>query len=237
MIFRQLIVLVAAGLFLAACGGGGGGGSTNTPIIGSQQPPLNANSVLLSDMLVSGQGFTEERVTGIFCTPDISRCRATYRGRTFTFGSEADSDADADGTIFTTLGTWNHMRVAAIHVSNEGLQARFAVLGGVTHANSLLSGSATWNGEMVALDSNNRVIRGDASLTIANFNNPSVDVRLTPDARSTMTWTNIPVRSGAFSRRNSSTHYIKGEFYGPRAEEAGGVFERNQLIGAFGAKR
>ena len=183
MIFRQLIVLVAAGLFLAACGGGGGGGSTNTPIIGSQQPPLNANSVLLSDMLVSGQGFTEERVTGIFCTPDISRCRATYRGRTFTFGSEADSDADADGTIFTTLGTWNHMRVAAIHVSNEGLQARFAVLGGVTHANSLLSGSATWNGEMVALDSNNRVIRGDASLTIANFNNPSVDVRLTPDAR------------------------------------------------------
>ena len=236
MIFRQLIVLVVAGLFLAACGGGG---STNIRTDGSQQPPLNANSVLFSDMLISGQGFADERVSDIFCTPDISRCQATYAGQTFAFEPEADSDADADteGTIFTTLGTWNHIRVAAIHVSSEGLQGRFALAGGVTHANSLLSGSATWTGEMVALDSNNRVIRGDASLTIANFNNPSVDVRLAPDARPAMTWTNIPVRSGAFSRRTSSTHYIKGEFYGPRAEEAGGVFERNQLIGAFGARR
>ena len=29
----------------------------------------------------------------------------------------------------------------------------------------------------------------------------------------------------------------RGEFYGPNAEEVGGVFERAGLIGAFGAER
>ncbi len=221
-------------LFLSACGGGGG--SSNIRIVGSEQSPLDPNSVLFSDMIVSGRGFAGERVTGISCTPDGSRCQATHRGETYVFDDDDDDD-DSEETAFTTLGAWNHMRAAAAHVSSEGLQGRFALAGGVTHPNSLLSGSATWNGEMVALDSNNRLVRGDASLTIADFNNPSVDVRLAPNARPVMTWANIPVRSGGFSRRTSSTHYIKGEFYGPRAEEAGGVFERNQLIGAFGARR
>ena len=218
-------------LFLSACGGGGG--STNTRIVGSRQPPLNFNSSLFSDMILSGRGLAGERMTGISCPPDGSRCRGTLRGETRAFGVDDDDEV----TAFTSLGTWNHMRVAAAHVSSEGVQGRFASVAGVIHPNSLLSGSATWNGEMVALDSNNRLVRGDASLTIADFNNPSVDVRLAPNARPVMTWANIPVRSGGFSRRTSSTHYIKGEFYGPRAEEAGGVFERNQLIGAFGARR
>ena len=225
-------------LFLSACGGGGG--SSNIRTVGSEQSPLDANSLLFSDMIFSGQGLAGERVTGISCTPDVSRCQGTFRGESFAFGDDdddTDDDTDDEVTAFTSLGTWNHMRAAAFRASSEGFQGRFAFVGGVTHPNSLLSGSATWNGEMVALDSNNRLVRGDASLTIADFNNPSVDVRLAPNARPVMTWANIPVRSGGFSQRTSSTHYIKGEFYGPRAEEAGGVFERNQLIGAFGARR
>ena len=30
---------------------------------------------------------------------------------------------------------------------------------------------------------------------------------------------------------------ISGQFYGPNHEEVGGVFERNMIVGAFGAKR
>ena len=30
---------------------------------------------------------------------------------------------------------------------------------------------------------------------------------------------------------------LAGESYGPNAEEAGGIFERDNIIGAFGASR
>ena len=52
-----------------------------------------------------------------------------------------------------------------------------------------------------------------------------------------MAWRGLPVQNGGFAERRAASDYIKGEFYGPAAEEVGGVFERNQIIGAFGAKR
>ncbi len=52
-----------------------------------------------------------------------------------------------------------------------------------------------------------------------------------------MSWNGLPVRSGGFSQKQPVSNYIKGEFYGRQAEEAGGVFERNGIVGAFGAKR
>jgi len=50
------------------------------------------------------------------------------------------------------------------------------------------------------------------------------------------TWQNLSLTDGVF-RSGSSTNQIKGQFYGPNHEEVGGTFERNQVIGAFGAAR
>jgi hypothetical protein len=51
-----------------------------------------------------------------------------------------------------------------------------------------------------------------------------------------MNWQDIPLASGSF-QSGSGRNQISGQFYGPNHEEVGGVFERNQVIGAFGAKR
>lgn len=105
-------------------------------------------------------------------------------------------------------------------------------------------GSGTWSGVMVGADVSATAARGDriqgeATLTIADFADPAVDVAFTGiynlDDRSAlpdMSWTGIAVTAGAFAATS-----IEGRFYGPDHEEVGGVFERNQVLGAFGATR
>lgn len=227
------VAAVATGLlFLTACGGGGG---SNITIEGRTPTDVTPNSVLVSDLIISGQGVFE-RVSNVFCTPDLSRCRATFRGVTYTFDTQDNSSVS--GTIYTTLGDWGHMDAGAIYVQLDGLQARYAAAGGVVHPNSIpLQGSATWTGDMVGLDSNNRLVRGGAALTIDDLSVPRVDVLLTPQSRQAMAWYDLAVLNGGFSNKRSASDYIRGEFYGPQAEEVGGVFERNGIVGAFGAER
>lgn len=107
-------------------------------------------------------------------------------------------------------------------------------------------GSGTWSGVMVGVDVSETAARGDsiqgeATLTIADFAAPAVGVAFTNihnlDDRSTladMIWTGIAVTAGAFA---STSGTIEGRFYGPDHEEVGGVFERNAILGAFGAVR
>ena len=129
------------------------------------------------------------------------------------------------------------MRIGTAYGYSEGVELTFGMAGGVRYPNSLpLAGSASWSGEMVALDENNRLVRGDAYLEIEDLRSPNVYVELSPRAYPVMIWDDIPLRNGRFSERRSSSDYIKGEIYGPNAEEVGGVFERHRLIGAFGAK-
>ena len=116
-------------------------------------------------------------------------------------------------------------------------------------------GNATWTGTMVGSDTNslanrrNRVM-GDATLSF-NLSRSDVDVAFTNirdiDAGhryDNITWQNVPVASGSFAmfaERISLEIYppdfIDGRFYGPNHEEAGGIFESNRIVGAFGAKR
>ena len=188
-------------------------------------------------MLVNGPAGIE-RVQDVNCRPDGSACSATFRGQIFTWYPDPDDLAAGDVTAYTTLGSWEHMRPGAAYADVEGLSGIYAAVDGRRYPDSLpLTGSATWTGEMVALDYNNRLMRGSASLTLEDFSNPMVDVRLEPEASTPMVWNDIPVLAGRFQHSRSSSDYIKGEFYGPNAKEAGGVFERDRMIGAFGAKR
>ena len=235
---RFFAAAVIGGLLaLGACGGGGGSGGPKVTIEGAQPQDITPTSLLFSDMLISGQGINE-RASNIACRPDLSLCQATAQGRTFTFEPSLDDPGDdVTGTIYTALGEWNHMILGALHAQIQGYQVRYALAGGIVHPNSIPRGAATWSGEMVGLDANNRAVRGGAAISLTDFGNPRIDVRLEPQSYPVMEWHGLPLQSGRFADRRTASDYIKGEFYGPNAEEVGGVFERNRIIGAFGAQR
>ena len=237
----KVLLGIACAAALAACGGGGSdGGSGNKA--NNAGTGFTPNSVQMSDILFNARGFTNERVE-TDCASDLSSCTATWRGQTLT----ADEDdleivggGDGEGTPYLALGTWEHMQVGVVRWELEdGVSAKVAIAGGMRHANSLPpTGRGTWRGAMVALDHEDRLVHGNAMLTISDFREPAVDVELTPSGRTVMTWQGIPVTGGGFRQedRDRPDDYIKGEFYGPYAQEVGGVFERNRMIGAFGAK-
>ena len=152
--FSAALILIGLAWSLSACVGGGDSFSPST-----ERPTLVPNSILLSDMLVSFQG-EHFRIEDLYCRPDFSRCQATFQGEVIEFTPE--DDADADASIYETLGEWEHMEVAALFGRVQGMQARYAAAAGVTYPNSIPRGSATWSGELIGLDSNNRVVRGAA---------------------------------------------------------------------------
>ena len=232
-------VTLAGALALAGCGGGGGAGGGGGPDIDVVGPPLSdieANSFQLSDAQYNYPDGSRRRVA-FSCTPS-GFCRATARGQTVEFQADEIDASGVSATAWNTLGDWSDTGAAAIYGRDDGASARYAVAVGVVRPDSLpLQGSATWRGDMVGLDANNRAVRGGAELAIPDLSDPLVDVTLTPAARAAMRWRGLPVRDGGFSRKSRADDYIRGEFYGRDAGEAGGVFERNGIVGAFGAKR
>ncbi len=104
-------------------------------------------------------------------------------------------------------------------------------------------GSAVWQGSVVGLDGTSGLrIEGSAGIAIDDLAAPDVDVALTgmtdtgggavPDMR----WAGISVAQGAFEASDMNGS-IEGRFYGAGHNEAGGVFQRNGIVGAFGATR
>ena len=149
-----------------------------------------------------------------------------------------DPDVSGSATLYNTYGDWSDTVAAAVHQRFDGTTARYALAYGETHPNSLpLTGSATWRGDMAGLDANSRAVRGAAEITVADLSDPLADVTLTPRARAAMRRESLPVTGGEFSERLRPDDCIRGGFYGREAEEAGGVFERGGIVGAFGAER
>ncbi len=124
-------------------------------------------------------------------------------------------------------------------------------------------GSARWRGGMVARTRAGRVELEGSSLLVYDFADNSLDLALlgvAPTARATaggrvyggpgsFTWRDLPVSpdgtfgllSGGNARVGTDLHpmlgQVEGAFYGPDAVEAAGVFERDGVVGAFGANR
>lgn len=55
-------------------------------------------------------------------------------------------------------------------------------------------------------------------------------------ARDDMSWSGIPLADGRFGT-GAAGDAIEGAFYGSGHREVGGVFERDRVFGALGAKR
>lgn len=122
-------------------------------------------------------------------------------------------------------------------------------VGDATGTNPIAEGgSGTWTGVVVGADVSATVarghkIQGDAEITIADFADPMVSISFTNisdlddhSQRADITWSALPVTDGGF-KTGSEGNVIEGKFYGPTHEEAGGVFEHSQILGAFGATR
>lgn len=109
--------------------------------------------------------------------------------------------------------------------------------------NPAAAGGAVWRGAVVGVDTSTRErIEGDAALDIDNVERPDVDIAFTglvdADGRtlSDLRWGDIPVTAGAF-RRQDADGTVEGRFYGSDHQEVGGIFEADQLTGAFRASR
>ena len=109
-------------------------------------------------------------------------------------------------------------------------------------------GSGTWRGVMIGADVSNTVtrgnlIQGNAEITIADFADPQANIAFTQifdlnteTQLGDMTWSAIEVTAGGFAS-GTEGESIEGRFYGTNHEEVGGTFERDQVLGAFGAER
>ena len=176
-------------------------------------------------------------VSKLTLTPNESTTvTETHRG--VSLNSEGDYHGWLDYSLF----------VAGLGVPGETYPIGSSI-GYATGTNpTSVTGSATWSGVMVGVDVSaqnyrNR-IQGDADLTIADLTDPKLDVAFTSiidvdssnRQRADMTWDDVPMTSGGFAT-GSDENSIQGKFYGPNHEEVGGIFERDQIIGAFGAKR
>ena len=80
---HRIMPLLAVTLIAVIAVGCGGGGSSNINVVGSDQPDLEPNSIVISDMLVTYLG-TTERLSQVNCAADLSVCEATYRGYRYT---------------------------------------------------------------------------------------------------------------------------------------------------------
>ena len=114
---------------------------------------------------------------------------------------------------------------------------------GVESGTDPVSGSATWNGPVIGVDTTvferGRTFRGFAEVNV-DFANADVDVAFTVMrfhlegnvVRPDITWSDLPLNDGKFGSDS-----IQGVFYGPNHEEVGGVFSRDGALGAFGGTR
>ena len=173
-----------------------------------------------------------------------------YRGVSLVRESEISGIDDLLGEVSAYGGWLDHslfMALSAFVRDDEVGDASYVSsmsIGDVTGTNPVsLRGSGHWSGVMVGFDTDASEIRGDADLTIADFMDPKVDVAFTRisdldtgNQGDDMIWRDIPVTDGGFGT-GLDGNSIQGKFYGSNHQEIGGVFERDQVIGAFGARR
>ena len=137
------------------------------------------------------------------------RYREGRLGYSEAWSAATYSFGDASGSNPTVAGTYS------------GLATGIDISGGTTHGN---------------------VIQGDASI-VFDLTNTQVDVSFTNlkdidtnTSLSNMTWDDLGVTSGAFSD-GSNGDSIDGQFYGATHQEVGGIFEKDHVLGAFGAPK
>ena len=153
--------------------------------------------------------------------------------------SRGNNPAGAEESQIAYAGWLETSAFGIRRVDGDRLATAGLATGNNSESNPAGTGAAVWEGVMVAGTANNlHVVQGDAALTL-NLDTARLSLAFTGirnlntgDAVTDLTWSNLAVSNGAFTANN-----LRGTFYGADYAEAGGVFERASLAGAFGARR
>ena len=151
---------------------------------------------------------------------------------------------DTGSASYLEYGGWLDHSMFYLTANNpdSGFHADAYSLGMATGTNPV-SGSATWTGAVVGVDTHviarGRAFNGKAEINV-DFADADVDVVFSyltfhsevHNYHSDITWNDLPLNAGEFGFDT-----IHGVFYGPNHEEVGGVFRRGGLLGAFGGAR
>lgn len=191
----------------------------------------------------------------LFGREDI-RPMMVHRRIPIAHGAGSDTLEGIGGLDVYSYGGWMRYNVFGVHESAvttgdaRGLGFYYGMSFG-TASNAPptpAGGSAHWSGVMVGMDNAGRdrgnIIQGDAGITV-DFDALDADVAFTNvhdltagTARGGKVWNDVRITDeGTFSGGASERERVEGLFYGPGHEEAGGVFEYDDITGAFGASR
>ena len=243
---------------------GGPSGPSTDPSVPTEPTPA-PDTVVVGDVLIAVQGslfransscggstctvtFQGESVTLDLRDVDPSGPAVTITGQQARNGVQTGrATASGDGLNFNTLGVWGDYNAGtpirgSTTIQGVGVQFAFPVSLGMGSGSNPQSGSATWTGAMagvkVGSSSLGREVTGDAEMT-ANLAAATLDLAFTNIADSSgsrsgdIRWSSVSMRDGEFSSGGG----LEGRFYGPNHEEAGGVFERSGIAGAFSLAR
>ena len=264
MLARTLATIAMATL-VGACAGGGQSDLAEAPPY--TPTAFTPNTIIVSDIVVRGEGVDirvpveseagvcryafagESGMVGIADVIEIdsegSAPEVSERLYGIGLSEESTDEFFFEDIGATFLGAWmesSAFLAASVEVADDEIgdtALAFAVaLGDSPGTNPVARGGGTWTGAMVGSDTHaSEIVKGRATIRIRDFSDPSADVAFTrvraaSGPRNDMTWTGLSIENGTFA--NSS---IQGTFFGERHTEVAGTFERDRVIGAFGARR
>ena len=132
--------------------------------------------------------------------------------------------AETDGTAF----------------SGDFALAQAWAAGDATGTNPVGVGGATWTGIAEASPTGAfERLQGTATVTIADLSAPRVGVAIDVPGHAigAALWTDLPLAAGRFGAGTPGIDHLSGNFHGPGHEEAWGVFDTADYLGAFGARK
>ena len=217
--------------------------------------PVRVNATCLAATCTyTLQGVSLSIGVGDFSVDSSASRRPVMRYRGIPLAENASSDT-ISGLDMESFGYGGWLDYSAFSVDGgtvtsgelQGTSMYLGVSAGIASNSRPTGGSAQWNGVMVATDvsgaGRENIIQGDAALSV-DFGATTVDLSFSNvrdltagTTRTGTTWSDMPVTAaGTFSGTNAQGE-TAGRFYGPRHEEAGGTFNYDDLVGAYGLKR
>ena len=157
-----------------------------------------------------------------------------------TYNNEA---ANFEFQIYGGWGNSNHFAVRRVTtiVGNDRMPEVSSYSLGNATGTKPTTGTGRWSGTMVGEHKTmGYLVQGSANIRINDFNENRLTIlslfnikRLDTGADvDNLDWTAVPIASdGTFA---SNAGDVRGTFYGANHEEIGGVFNRDNIIGAFG---
>ena len=189
---------------------------------------------------------------------NLQLASSTREGVSLTRNNITLAEGAAEGTEWygswmghSTFAVQSQWQPVGIEGRNYRVSGRYGLVGGDLTGSLPTDMSAIWRGVMVGTPATEtsvgNVLQGDARLTYtfgegrgmfdAEFTNIKDLDRLAAHSTEEVRFDDITVGNDGTFNSGVTRNRIQGGFYGPDHDEAAGVFEQSNIVGAFGAKR